>query len=450
MARHRITEAFIAARLTEQADRHRVFYDDHRDAPKGFGVRVTKGGAVSFVLNYYAQGAERRATLGGYGKAAGELSITAARKRAADMRSAVVAGKDPLAERQAMHAAKRAAKDDAARKQGFGLLALLSAYAEDLKTANKSSWRAVSTAIARHIEPRKKLAEMPADEVTVDDVMPVFHGLIKAGKVREAEKLRAYMRAAYTAARKARNDATMYAFTGFRIKINPLSDLDVTRPKEAALQASKAARERKWALSEAQLAAYWKRISGIDTPRGALLRFHLLTGGQRVEQLTRMETSDFDGDQKTVTLHDTKGRRRVAHEHVIPLLPDAVKALARMRGDKGPFLFTISEGKQGAGYHATWEAVREVAEAMVKAEEVDRLFTPGTIRKTVETRLAAKGIPDEVLARLLSHGLGGVQARNYNAHHYDEEKRGALRKLRALCELKGKPGNVTPIRREAI
>jgi integrase len=81
----------------------------------------------------------------------------------------------------------------------------------------------------------------------------------------------------------------------------------------------------------------------------------------------------------------------------------------------------------------------------VTAEEVDRPFTPGTIRKTVETRLAAKGITDEVLSRLLSHGLGGVQARNYNAHHYDDEKRTALRKLRSLCE--PKTGKVIPFKK---
>lgn len=449
MARHRITDAFIAERLAEQADRHRVFYDDHRDAPKGFGVRITKGGAVSFVLNYYVQGAERRATVGGYGKAAGELSITAARKRAADMRSAIVSGRDPLAEKEAAHSARKAAKSEAERKQGFGLLALLNAYAEHLKAADKASWRAVDRAIARHIEPRKALAVTAADEITVDDVMPVFHDLAKAGKLREAEKLRAYLRAAYTAARKARTDATMHAFAGFRILANPLSDLDVTRPKETVAKAVANAKERKWALSEAQLAAYWARISADHTARGALLRVHLLTGGQRVEQLARLTVHNYDVDQKTVTLHDTKGRRRVAHEHVVPLLPEAVKSLEAMRGDKGPHLFTVTQGAEGAAYHTVWESVLAVSQAMVKAKEVDRTFTPGTIRKTVETRLAAKGVSDEVLARLLSHGLGGVQARNYNAHHYDDEKRSALRKLRALCESAGKASNVTQIRSKA-
>ena len=106
-------------------------------------------------------------------------------------------------------------------------------------------------------------------------------------------------------------------------------------------------------------------------------------------------------------------------------------------------------GKDGAVYTTIRAAMREVADAMVEAREIDRPFSPGVIRKTVETRLAAKGVPDEVLARLLSHGLGGVQARNYNAHHYDDEKRLALRRLRSMLEPKGKASNVTQFRKRS-
>jgi integrase len=432
----------VIEKLPLPKGQHRIDYDD--GPVRGLAIQTTYTGAKRFLLVYVAKatGRERRMVLGEFGKAP-KLSVSAARRLAAEKRALVDLGRDPWLEAKE----ERAKAEAAASRRSATLAGLLAAYVEHLKAGDKPSWRQVEAAIARHIEPRKKLAAMPADQVTVDDVMPVFHGLAKAGKLREAEKLRAYLRAAYTAARKARTDATMHAFSGFKIAVNPLADLDVSRPKEAAEKAHQKARERKWALSEAQLQAYWKRIHADDSSRGALLRFHLLTGGQRVEQLSRLTEHDLDSDQKTVTLRDTKGRRTQAHVHVVPLVPDALKALEAMRGDEGPYLFTISSGREPAAFHTVWEAVRQVAEAMVEAKEVDRLFTPGTIRKTVETRLAAKGVSDEVLARLLSHGLGGVQARNYNAHHYDDEKRTALRKLRLLLEPAGKAGNVTPIRR---
>jgi hypothetical protein len=426
------------------ADGHRIDYDE--GPVRGLALQTTYSGARRFLLVYVAKvsGCERRMVIGEYGRAP-KLSIAAGRKLAAEKRALVDLGRDPWLEAKEQRAEAEAAKT----RQAATLGNLLAAYVEHLKAADKASWRQVENAIGRHITPKKALAAKAADEVSIDDVMPVFHGLAKAGKLREAEKLRAYLRAAYTGARKARTDATMHAYAGFRIHANPLADLDVSRPKQAAERAATAARERKWAMSEAQLAAYWKRIATDPTARGALLRLHLLTGGQRVEQLARLTTADYDGDQKTITLHDTKGRRTQAHAHVVPLLPEAADALQAMRGDAGPYLFTLDDGESPAGYHRAWEAVNEVAQAMREAKEVDRLFTPGTIRKTVETRLAAKGVPDEVLARLLSHGLGGVQARNYNAHHYDDEKRGALRKLRALCDAAGKAGNATQIRKRS-
>ena len=412
---------------------------------RGFAVQTSYTGTKKFLLVYVAKlsGKERRQVIGEFGKAP-KLSVSAARRIAAEKRALVDLGQDPWeATKQVRAEAEAATKRKAATFGG-----LLAAYAQHLKDAGKASAAQVEGALNRHIiEARPKLAAIAADEITVDDVMPVFHALAKAGKLREAEKLRAYLRAAYTAARKARTDASMHAFAGFAVRSNPLTDLDVTRPKEAAGKAAEASKTRVRALTEAQLAAYWKRISADEGVVGALLRFHLLTGGQRVEQLARLTVRDFDPDLHTVRLLDTKGRRTRAREHVVPLLPEAEVAMQAMRGKEpaGEFLFTLDGGATAAGYHNAWEAVTAVAAAMVKAEEVDRPFTPGTIRKTVETRLAAKGITDEVLSRLLSHGLGGVQARNYNAHHYDDEKRTALRKLRSLCEPKA--GKVIPFKK---
>lgn len=415
---------------------------DYDDGPvRGLAVQTSYTGDKRFLLVYVARqsGRERRMVVGEYGRAP-KLSVSAARRLAAEKRALVDLGRDPWLEAKET----RAAAEEKAEKGVASLGKLLAAYVDHLKTAGKASWRDVQRAIERHITPKKKLAATLADQITVDAVMPVFHGLTREGKLREAEKLRAYLRAAYTAARKARTDATMHAFAGFQIHDNPLQDFDVSRPREAAEKAAEAAKTRKWALSEDQLRAYWKRIVADETVAGALLRFHLLTGGQRVEQLARLTVDDYDADQKTITLRDAKGRRRQAYEHVVPLIPDAVKALEAMRALRqdddgntvppGPYLFTLTHGDAPAAYHNAWETVQAVAGAMVEAEEIGRLFTPGTIRKTVETRLAAKGTPDEVLARLLSHGLGGVQARNYNAHRYDDEKRNALKKLRALLD----------------
>lgn len=406
--------------------RSRIFYDAHQKAPAGFGVRFRKDGAPAYVLNYYVKGAERRITIKGDASA---LSPTAARLKASAIYHAAREGVDTLAIKRAKDAAEQATKAEASRKKDLTLAALMAAYVEQQKADGRADWRKVEGAFRRNIaEPFPKLAAKPADEVNVDDVMPALAAMAKAGHVRGPEQLRVYMRAAYNSAKRARHDAGKHAFAKFKITSNPLADLEFTRAKRNASAAGIRA------LSQAELAAYWRRIEADSTPRGAALRLHLLTGGQRAEQLARLSRADYDADRKAITLRDTKGRRREAYEHGVPLLPEAVDAIEVL-------------GARFPAYPALRAALQEHAAAMVKAGEVDRVFTPGTIRKTVETRLAAAGVPDEVLARLLSHGLGGVQARHYNAHKYDEEKRAALGTLRAMLD--PKPDNVTPIRRKA-
>lgn len=420
-------------------------------AARGKGVlqaRKLSDGSVAYYFRYTGPDGERVRLPIGTG-----LELKDARQQASDLSRRYQSGDRDLrgaieAEGREAERIQREAEAAAAAEQaraGATLGLLLSAYADHLEAAGKPSHREVRRAIERNItESFPDISALRADLVTVDDVMPVFHALTKAGKLREAEKLRAYLRAAYTSARKARHDAAMHAFSGFKITTNPLVDLEVTRPKEAAEKAAQAAKERKWALSEGQLRAYWQRINALPDPDGALLRFHLLTGGQRAEQLSRLTRGDHDADRETVTLRDTKGRRRVAHDHVVPLIPDATAALETMRGT-GDYLFTVTNGLTPAGYHGLQHRMRAVAEAMVEAGEVDRLFTPGTIRKSVESRLQAKGVSREVRGYLLSHGLGGVQARHYEAHEYDNEKREALEKLRALLE--PKKGKVVAFRK---
>jgi integrase len=48
------------------------------------------------------------------------------------------------------------------------------------------------------------------------------------------------------------------------------------------------------------------------------------------------------------------------------------------------------------------------------------------LRRTVATRLAALGFPDETIGRVLNHAKRGVTATVYNQYAYDREKRQAL------------------------
>ena len=87
----KITEKTLKA-LGPPEQGNRIFYDSQIP---GFGARVTAAGAVSFILNYRANGRERRFTIGKHP----EWSAIAARNRALDLRRKINEGGDPLEER---------------------------------------------------------------------------------------------------------------------------------------------------------------------------------------------------------------------------------------------------------------------------------------------------------------------------------------------------------------
>ena len=83
----RITDRLVKE-LTPPTAGNRIIYDEK---VKGFGVRITAGGARAFVLNYRnAEGIERRLTIGAYGP--NEWSVEAARKRAGEFKKMIANG----------------------------------------------------------------------------------------------------------------------------------------------------------------------------------------------------------------------------------------------------------------------------------------------------------------------------------------------------------------------
>lgn len=445
MATHKITEAFIRERMGERSDRHRIFYANNKKAPPGFGVRVTKAGGASFVLNYYAGGAERRATIGRFGRGDG-LSVEAAITKANALRARINAGTDPLLEQRQSKAAAVKAAEAAKARAAHTLEGLVAAYVGDLRAQGKPSAREVENLFARAVQtPFPKLAALPVDLVDVDAVMPALHGLTKNGKYRDAEKLATYLRTAFNTARTARTDARGHAYAAFNIRSNPLVDLRVSRPKATADAARAIKEARKWTLTQPQLAAYWKRIANMGDAYGAMMRLHLLTGGQRREQLARIQKADHDAKALTLRLWDGKGRRSDPREHVIPLLPQAQEALTLMAGDAGPYLFSTTCGASAATPAILDHAIARISTQMVEAKELPegRTITPGAIRRTVETLLGDRGVSLEIRGQLQSHGLGTVQHRHYDMGEYLRHKREALETLRALCE--PAPDNVTPM-----
>lgn len=298
---------------------------------------------------------------------------------------------------------------------------LLDAYVEDLKRRSKIRWKDTENSLRRNVKiPWPKLISKPAIDITLHDLLDIVRQVVDSGRIREAAKVRTYLRAAYSAAVQAgqRADATP-ALADLKIMVNPARDL-------ATIHGANTPRER--VLTLAELQAYWKHIARIP-----LLQFHLLTGGQRIDQLRRLTTNDIDYDTQTITFRDPKGRRELPRIHVIPLLTEAMDALkALYGGQRGTYLWTLDAGEHAATYGAARDMLAKINRKMAESNEISSPFTLGDLRRTVETRLAAAGISMDIRAQLQSHGLSGVQIRHYDKHSYLQEKQHALETLRRL------------------
>jgi integrase len=340
---------------------------------------------------------------------------------------------EAAAEQACIDAEQARQEQEAQHRRQFTLQALLVAYCDNLKRLERGSHRDALGIITNHvIQAWPELAGQPANEVTDEQITDMLRRLVDMGKARTANKLRAYVRAAYETARKARNDAKVpVAFKQFNIRTNPAADTAAN---------TEANRADKRPLSADELRAYWLAIKDIEGIKGAALKLHLLTGGQRIEQLVRLKSKAVTPN--TITLLDGKGRPGSAPRvHVLPLTTQAAE-VAQTLDLSGDFALSTEIGERMGVTHVANTTL--AAWAAAAAGDTIKNFSAKRVRSGVETLLASLGFSQEVRGRLQSHGITGVQAKHYDGHDYLPEKRAALEAL--YQSLTTTAANVRPIK----
>lgn len=337
----------------------------------------------------------------------GRFSVLAAMREAERMADA----NSKAADDGGYRAVKKAKQDANMAAQAQTLDKLLADYCDHLESLGRDAHRNARSIFKIHVrEAWPKLAERPAAKVTTEDVADMMRMVLEKGKGRTANKLRSYLRAAYQTAKAARTKASIPVhFKAFGITSNPAAETEVEESHNAP---------DKHPLTTAEMRIYWTRINALPGIRGAALRLHLLTGGQRIEQLVNLKTLNCTPD--AITLHDGKGRPgRPPRPHTAPLTKRAATALEEC-APTGLFALSTDNGKT----HLAGTTLSAWAAAAAGAAIDD--FQAKRIRSGVETLLAASGVSQDVRGRLQSHGISGVQARHYDGHDYMPEKLAAL------------------------
>lgn len=415
---------------------------------QGFGLRV--GASVkTYFVEKRVDGRNVRHSLGIHG----QITAERARELASIKLGEMTSGKDLNVEKKARAAARVAqkAQEEAAGKHT--LKALCEWYVKHQKAKGKESAQDAENLFKNHVFG-SEFAEQPAREFTAKQATALLRAIVEKGKVRTAAKVRAYLRAAYALAQGAdTNPEAPAALLLFNIETNPIASTgalssgnktrDVVLTEDELGEAMRLLRARREAQHDDALAA---------------IELSVVLGGQRLTQVLRITAGDVDTDAGTIVLHDSKGRRKVARRHVLPLPPIAYDLVTQiMSKRRANWLFgdksaaTTPDTVSGKGGELLREAQATVAAAK-KGKATERPpVQVRDLRRTAETMLAAMGITKDLRAQLQSHGLGGVQDRHYDRHDYLPEKRRVLEtweaKLQALIKKRPVASNVKELHR---
>jgi integrase len=385
----------------------------------GLTFTLSKAGTAAWVLRYMLEGRARELTLGNYP----DISLSAARKMAAENRVAVDKGQDPAAEKRRERLATRGAwtvrelaKDYTEKVLDTGQFAEDTVYYRKLDLNNV-------------ILPRLGSVEVRA--VTPEDIVDM---LDRSGRTWTVQKR------ILTSVSKLFD----HAIGRQLIRVNPAGGIKLT-----ALMGPRPPVRKRVMLSEAELRQLLTGIDAIGTENALAFRILLATCVRSVE-LVKARWEHIDFENGTWFVPDESVKTRVGF--LVPLTPTVAgwfKELKRL-ADGSEWVLPARRAVRGSshvGRTTLWAAITRAFER----DDLDvRRFTPHDTRSTAKGHMRNMGVSREISEIALNHVLKGMEG-IYDVREEIPERRQALELWAAFlvaCET-GEPWNVVPIKRAA-
>lgn len=273
----------------------------HRDGG-GLILNVGATGSKSWTFMWVRDGKKREAGLGSYPA----VGLAAARERAAECRTIVAAGGDPIAERDK---AERRAADEAEAAKTFGDVADL--YIKSIESEWRNAKHEYQWRQTLGDSYCKKLRPMPIADITVHDVLEVLEPIWR-DKQETASRLRGRMERVFDFAR----------VKGWRGGENPALWRGLLKnilPKRQKLQ-----RGHLPAMKYEDVPAFVQRIRGAEALAARALELAILTACRSNEVLgAKWDEVDFKAGTWTIPPERTK----TAEKHEVPLSTRASELL---------------------------------------------------------------------------------------------------------------------------
>jgi integrase len=363
----------------------------------GFGVRVASSGRKTFTVRYSLHGKQHRKDLGIYGMTIG---LADARIEAARILTEAANGRDPDVSAKIL---KRAGITD--------FKGLCERFLEErLPDLREATAKELTRII--NVELIPAWGERDPNTILADEVDPWARGIANRAPY-VANRCFEFMRLIYNHSIKRR----LLRYTPF---------IGLERPHAKEVVRSRTFRDDEVKAIFNALRTEPKQMAG--------LWILLFLTGNRLRETLKSEWAWVSDRDKYMVLPKTVTKN--ARDHLVPLVPTAVKVLEELRtletrardaqGAKGKKPKESSQyvlpGPGGAPMHwAQKSAERVWAESGLQDARLH------DIRRTVSTGLAKLGIGEEIIERVLNHTRPGQKlARTYNTYQYIPEKRAAL------------------------
>lgn len=388
----KLTEA-DAKRADPPATGYRVLWDSE---VRGFGLRVSAGGAKAFVLNYRIRGRERRLTIGRYPD---DHSVKSAREAAKGYRRRIRDGEDPQGERHVERSAPT-------------IEGLAERYrTEHLPTKAPKSRREDEDMLRQFILPA--LGKLKVADVKQSDIARLHRSL--SDRPYRANRVLALLNTMFNQSVDAGDRA-----------YNPCKKVKKYREQP---------RERY--LTAAELRRLFDALADHPDRVGAnVVRLLALTGCRRGEALAA-KWADFD--LETGVWHKPASGTKQRRVHRVPLSPPAVDLLRQVWREHGGREHVFPSERKP---NQPREGVRRVWSEACEAAGLDDVRVHD-LRHSYASLLASSGESLQVIGALLGHSNHSTTQRY--AHLLDDTLRQATE--RAGEAVTG--GNVVPMKRGA-
>ena len=385
----------------------------------GLTFTLSKAATASWVLRYMLEGRARELTLGNYP----DLTLSAARKLAAEHRVAVDKGRDPVAEKR---------KERLATRGAWIVRELTKDYIE--KVLNSGEFAEDTVYYRKWDLDNVILPRLGSSEVRAVSPEEIVDMLDKSGRTWTVQKR------ILTSVSKLFD----HAIGRQLIRVNPAAGIKLT-----ALMGPRPPVRKRVMLSEEELRKLLAGLDDIGTENALALRILLATCVRTVE-LVKARWEHIDFDQATWFVPDDSVKTRVGF--LVPLTPTVLQWFTQLKqlADGAEWVLPARRKRRGDSHisrNTLWAAITRAFE---RGDIETQRFTPHDTRSTAKGHMRNLGVSREISEIALNHTLKGMEA-IYDVREEIPERRHALElwaRFLNACET-GQPWNVTPIRRAA-